>query len=1105
MTSSIRFGVLGPLVAEEERGPVDLKGPRHRAVVARLLVAKGRVVPRDLLIDDLWETPPSGAVGAVQTFIATLRRSLEPDRPPRTPARLLVTVASGYALRAEPDAVDAGRFESEVARSRELLEHHRAAAALDRLDTALGWWRGPAYSEFADAGWAREAIANLDELRLLAVEQRAEALSALGRAAEAVPSLEAELAQQPWRESSWRLLALTLYRAGRQGDALGVLRRARRLLVEDLGVDPGPALRQIESDILAHAPHLSTVPAPAVVRIVEPAPASPDSELIGRGTETGALTAESTAVHTKRQRGVALVSGEAGAGKTALVESFTERLGAEGWIVAWGRNPDHEGVPAAWPWHRILDTLAATGTTPVPAPLIDTADPKAARFRWHRAIGDFLVRIAQDTPLALVLDDLHWADTETLALLAAMVTEPLPAPILLIATYRTTEVSGELTELLGRVARTEPARIYLTGLAAEEVSELVNRLLRRTVDAATAGTIHRRSGGNPFFVRELARLLDTEGLEGLSAVPWGVRAVVQHRMGSAPEAVRTLLRHASVLGSDLDLDLLRAMSADADLLLDAAEDAARRGFLVELGPGRFRFAHSLVRDTVYEDISRSRRAHWHGIAAAAIERARPIEVEALAEHFRLAENPATVDRVVHYARLAAENAESRYESHRAAWFWRTALTAYEQSPAGDVRLRLALSMGLVRTLAVTGDLAEARRYRAEAITLVEDLNDPEAIAEVIVSFDVPAIWPDNDDPALAARIATIAQETLPVLPSGRTALRARLLATIAVELRSAGGARGRQAACEAEELARELGDPALLAFALNARFLQSFERAGLAPSRVRIGRELVEVARANGLVSYEVLGHLVLIQAHAALADLVAADRHTEIVDRLGVDYQIPLVGVFTDWYRALRCTIQDAVPDAIVRYRAAAARLVGTGMAGLDEGILGFALYCTQFAHAGAEPRTDAACDCGPYRPWCRPALQPDAYQRNAATRADGAARVAVPDSPRDLLFEARTCLQAMHAIASGDRPTMQRLATELAPAAEELAGAGSGLLTLRPVAWYLGELAIALGRPAEAEQHYRHALTVAERAGSASWATAARDALSSLDHSADAPGRDD
>nr|CEL21667.1 regulator [Kibdelosporangium sp. MJ126-NF4]CTQ92447.1 regulator [Kibdelosporangium sp. MJ126-NF4] len=192
----MRIGVLGPLLAADATGPIDLKGPRHRAVLARLLVARGRVVPVDMLVADLWEDPPDGAVGAIQTFVAALRKALEPDRPPRTPATLLVTEGPGYALKLAPDAVDAWRFEAAL------------NGSLSALDEALALWRGPAYAEFTDQAWARAEITRLDELRLLAVERRAEALLGLGRAAEAVPDLQAHVDGQPLRESAWRLLAL---------------------------------------------------------------------------------------------------------------------------------------------------------------------------------------------------------------------------------------------------------------------------------------------------------------------------------------------------------------------------------------------------------------------------------------------------------------------------------------------------------------------------------------------------------------------------------------------------------------------------------------------------------------------------------------------------------------------------------------------------------------------------------------------------------------------------------------------------------------------------------------------------------------------------------
>ncbi|MGW6776243.1 AfsR/SARP family transcriptional regulator, partial [Streptomyces sp. NPDC055037] len=142
----VGFGVLGPVTAwDGTGGTIALKGPRHRAVLARLIVARRGVVPVSRLVEDLWADPPPGAVGAVRTFVAALRRALEPERPPRAPAGLLITSGPGYALRAEPDTVDAWRFERAVAAAATLPP----TDALARLEEALGWWRGPAYAEFA--------------------------------------------------------------------------------------------------------------------------------------------------------------------------------------------------------------------------------------------------------------------------------------------------------------------------------------------------------------------------------------------------------------------------------------------------------------------------------------------------------------------------------------------------------------------------------------------------------------------------------------------------------------------------------------------------------------------------------------------------------------------------------------------------------------------------------------------------------------------------------------------------------------------------------------------------------------------------------------------
>ncbi|TDC00403.1 SARP family transcriptional regulator, partial [Micromonospora fluostatini] len=291
-------------------------------------------------------------------------------------------------------------------------------------------------------------------------------------------------------------------------------------------------------------------------------------------------------------------------------------------------------------------------------------------------------------------------------------------------------------------------------------------------------------------------------------------------------------------------------------------------------------------------------------------------------------------------------------------------------------------------------------------------------------------------------------------PDAPVAIRARLLATVAAESRGTGGARGPEAAREAERIARRLGDPALLAFARNGVFMQTFQRAGLAVERDGVGAELVALAARHGLVTYEILGRLVRVQARGALADFAGADAHAAVADQLAGRHELPLVGVFTGWYRALRLAATGASPPAAeAAYRDAAARLSGAGMPGVERGLLPLALLCLRVWH-GRPARFDDDTDWGPYLPWARPLVL---LARERPADAAAALRRA-PEPPRDLLFEALWCLTGHAAIAVDDRPVVRRARAALAPAAHELAGAGSGMLTVGPVAHHLDRLAAAL-----------------------------------------------
>ncbi|WP_157406264.1 BTAD domain-containing putative transcriptional regulator, partial [Actinomadura chibensis] len=726
--------VLGAFGAEVAGAPADLGGPRQRSVLARLAVARGRMVPADLLVEDLWAgaAAPARAAAGLQSFVSHLRRALEPDRPPRSPARVLVTEPPGYALRLPAANVDAWRFDALVGEAADLLEADPARARR-RAEDALAAWRGPAYAEFAALPWAADEAARLDERRRLAVERRAEAMLRLAAAAEAVPDLEAHAAANPLREEAWRLLALALYRAGRQGDALAALRRVRAALTEELGVDPGPALRRLEADILAQAPALAEPvrpgPRPVARPVLRAVPEPPDAPepgpaFVGRAAELARLDAAARAAAAGRG-GLVLVGGDAGMGKTALAERFARSLAGRGWTCAWGRAPETGGAPAAWPWAELLRELSAAAPPPAGlagrlAPLLDDAvrgaagpeaDVSTGRFRLHLAVGDYLAGLADGAPLLLVLDDLHWADEETLALLARLAGRLRDRPVLLVATFRQTEVGDGLAAALAALARHEPERIDLRGLSASEVAALVRETCATGLDDAELSAIAERTGGNPFFTRETARLLDAEGLPAaVRRVPAGVGDVLRRRVARLPPAVRSVLRDAAVVGRDADLRVLADLAGDEDTVLDAVEAALAVGLVTEPEPGRMRFAHALVRDTLYDGISRARRTRLHGRVAAALERHGPGEAAAIAHHYL--ESGADPAKAVRYARRAAAAAESRFAHGAAAALWARVVDTLRAEGPDATGERLAAEVSAIRAAALAGNVVQARERRA---------------------------------------------------------------------------------------------------------------------------------------------------------------------------------------------------------------------------------------------------------------------------------------------------------------------------------------------------------------------------------------------------------
>jgi YVTN family beta-propeller protein len=267
--TDVEFRILGELEVRQDHRPLPLGGAKQRALLAFLLLNANRVVSRDRLVDELWgESPPPTVNSVLHVYVSRLRKLLGGANGDG----LLITQAPGYALRISPDVLDACRFEQLVEEGRRMLAGNDPERAADVLHEALALWRGPALADLAAEPFARAEIGRLEELRLTALEERIDADLALGRHRALVGELEALVATQPYRERLREQLMLALYRSGRQAEALAQYQNARRALVNDLGIEPGRGLDELERAILHHDPSLDKAGVGGRAVIEAPAP-----------------------------------------------------------------------------------------------------------------------------------------------------------------------------------------------------------------------------------------------------------------------------------------------------------------------------------------------------------------------------------------------------------------------------------------------------------------------------------------------------------------------------------------------------------------------------------------------------------------------------------------------------------------------------------------------------------------------------------------------------------------------------------------------------------------------------------------------------------------
>jgi DNA-binding SARP family transcriptional activator len=645
-----RFDVrlLGPVDVIVDGVALDLGGSQPRAVIAHLALDLGRVVPVERLVARLWgEFPPTSPLASLQTTLSRLRRLIEPDRAAGTPPTVIVSEAPGYALRLERDSIDLARFRDRALEGRRAAAVSRPQQALAHFDAALAEWRGAALGGLGPEEVIAPIAHALEEERLAVVEDRFDAVLALGQHAEAVAELSAAVNQHPLRERLWSTLAVALYRSQRQADALRAIDQARRTLIDELGLDPGPDLQELERRILDHDPALLAVPtAEAPVVEVAPATRSSDSRFVGRTREWARLTAA-----LDRAAGGApalvLLDGEPGIGKSALAERLLEHASAHGWRVAVGRSVDGELAPALWPIIELARDIAGEGAlhasptdgVAVPTP-VEIAD--AVLVALDTATLD---SAAGDSRWCLFVDDLHWADRLTLDVFALLCERLGERRVLVIGAFRppATAPDSALFATIGALTRVPGSeRIAVPPLDEDEVAAILQRATGAEPAPDAVRLVHARAGGNPFFVGELARLFGEEGVTPDSGVPDAVRDVVRARLAPLPPITKTVLQVAAVAGERVDLQvLIEANGLDADACLDALDPAIVARMLVTGSDHELRFAHAIVRDAVLADIAVLQRSRLHRSVADAIERTRGAgadDVETIARH-RLASLP----------------------------------------------------------------------------------------------------------------------------------------------------------------------------------------------------------------------------------------------------------------------------------------------------------------------------------------------------------------------------------------------------------------------------------------------------------------------------------
>jgi DNA-binding SARP family transcriptional activator len=815
---------------------------RVTGLLGLLALNVGRVVTTDRLVDELWpDDPPETARATIHVNISRLRRQLR-----ETPLTI-VTRPPGYALEADADTIDLHVHAGLVRAAQAAAGRLAWDEVVDLAERARELWRGEPFPATAlpvlevereHASGQQRAITELHCRALLERERPAEALELARWLRETEP--HAEL-------GTWATMR-ALQALGRGPAALDVYEEHRQSLADDLGLDPGTSVSALHLEILRSGAEVPAPRAPVPTTSGHRRPEHPERDepedvsvtlgLLGRERETAVV--EDVLSGVRRQRpAVVLLEGEAGIGKTMIARYASlraERLGAR---VVWARGVDGLTMPPLAMWRRVLTELGRD----VPAPVGHTSAGERA-FEHYDALVDLVLTCVPEQGLVVVLDDIQWADDGTLQVLQLMANRMWSERLAVVVTRRPSAMRPTvpgLTALDRIVAEQVTTRLALGPLTGEDLS---------AVAGGEAEALVARTGGNPFLVGEVLRL-DSDATGGArSSVPAGALSIIRSRALAVPGPSRDLLDVAAVAGRVLDLPVLTDVCGGtvADVV-ELLEPSVEAGLLVvdPVGPS-WSFVHDLCREALVELQAPRLRSRQHARLADAIERVHahdlaPVLADLAVHRYEAALGQPSMPAYVACDR-AADAAGEQLAFDRAAHHRGRALATLERTPDNRAK-RFACLLALTRERRHIGDVVGASAALDEARRLATGMQDDELMRQALVLLGGPTVWNwrqlDEVDNASIEAIDRL------VATAADPASRAELLGTLGVELYySDERLRGIEAARQAVDIARGLGDDALLARTLNNFAIASWVPSHAGERRAAIDETLALAPRLPG-------------------------------------------------------------------------------------------------------------------------------------------------------------------------------------------------------------------------------------------------------------------